>query len=59
MAEHLTGLFPTDDPAQFKKEVFMIGGLIVKQKVPAAFGAMNQHDLDTFLKNYSDDAAFV
>ncbi|HEY5159234.1 MAG TPA: hypothetical protein VII93_14830 [Anaerolineales bacterium] len=37
----------------------MIGALIVKRKVPAAFDAINQHDLDAFLKNYSDDAAFV
>jgi uncharacterized protein (TIGR02246 family) len=37
----------------------MIGALIVKRKVPAAFDAMNRHDLEAFLKNYSDDAAFV
>ncbi len=36
----------------------MIGVVIIKVKVPSAFKALNNHDLDGFLKNYYDDAIF-
>jgi ketosteroid isomerase-like protein len=32
----------------------MIGALLVKRMVPAAFEATNRHDIEAVLKNYSD-----
>ena len=37
----------------------MIGALLVKRMVPAAFEATNQHDIEAVLKNYSEDIIFV
>ncbi len=37
----------------------MIGALITKRKVAAAFDALNRHDLDVFLKGWRDDATFI
>jgi ketosteroid isomerase-like protein len=35
----------------------MIGAIIAKRKVPAWFEAMNRHDLQALLSNYTDDTA--
>ncbi len=37
----------------------MIGALIIKRKVPAGFKALDNHDLDTYLKDWADDAVFI
>ena len=37
----------------------MIGSLIVKKKVSAAFEALNRRDFSTFLSGWTDDAVFV
>ena len=37
----------------------MIGALLVKRMVPAAFEATNQHDIEAVLKNYSEDIILV
>jgi ketosteroid isomerase-like protein len=37
----------------------MIGALLAKQRIPAWFDAMNQHDLDALLKDYDEDAIMV
>lgn len=33
----------------------MIGAIIAKRKVPAWFEALNRHDLQALLSNYTDD----
>jgi ketosteroid isomerase-like protein len=47
------------DDSSSQKEALMIGALILKKIVPAAFDAMNRHDLEASLKYYSDNATFV
>lgn len=37
----------------------MIGALIVKRKIPASFEALNRHDVETFLKDWHDEATFI
>lgn len=37
----------------------MIGALLAKQRIPAWFEAMNRHDLDALLKDYSEDVILV
>ncbi len=37
----------------------MIGALLAKWKVPAAYKAANRHDIEAILKNYSDDIILV
>ena len=37
----------------------MIGALLVKRMVPAAFKATNQHDIEAVLKNYSEDIILI
>ena len=37
----------------------MIGALLVKRMVPAAFEATNRHDIEAVLKNYSDNITLV
>jgi len=37
----------------------MIGTIIGKRKIPAAFDALNRRDIDAFLKSWSDDATFI
>ena len=37
----------------------MIGALLAKWMVPAAFKAASRHDIEAVLKNYSDDIIFV
>ena len=37
----------------------MIGALLVKWMVPAAFEATNRHDIEAVLKNYSEDIILI
>lgn len=37
----------------------MIGALIAKRNIAAAFDALNRHDLEAFLKDWRDDAIFI
>ena len=37
----------------------MIGALIAKRTTRAAYEALNQHDLETFLKGWHEDATFI
>jgi ketosteroid isomerase-like protein len=37
----------------------MIGAMLLKRMAPAAFDALNRHDLDALLRNYSEEVAFV
>jgi ketosteroid isomerase-like protein len=37
----------------------MIGALLIKRKVPAAFEATNRHDIEAVLENYSEDIILV
>ncbi len=37
----------------------MIGAILAKKRIPAWFEAMNQHDLDALLKDYSDDVTMI
>lgn len=37
----------------------MIGALIAKKRVARGFEALNQHDLETFLASWNDNARFV
>lgn len=37
----------------------MIGALMTKRNVAAAFEALNRHDLNAFLKGWQDDATFI
>ena len=37
----------------------MIGTLIAKRKIPAAFEALNRRDVDTFMTGWSADATFI
>lgn len=37
----------------------MIGAVIAKRKIPAAFAALNRRDIDSFLKDWSDDGTFI
>ena len=37
----------------------MIGAWIAKRNVPAAFAALNNHDIRVFLKDWRNDATFV
>ena len=37
----------------------MIGALIARRNISAAFTALNRHDLDAFLKDWRDEATFI
>jgi len=37
----------------------MIGALIAKKSIVGAFGAMNRHDLSTFMSGWRDDGVFI
>ena len=37
----------------------MIGAIIAKRKLRSAFDALNNHDLDKFLADWSDEATFI
>ena len=37
----------------------MIGALLIKRMVPAAFEATNRHDIEAVLENYSEDIILV
>jgi ketosteroid isomerase-like protein len=37
----------------------MIGAILAKWRIPAAFEAANRHDIEAVLKNYSNDIVFV
>ena len=52
---------PFEDPIVHKngKEKLMIGTLIAKKSVAAAFEAMNRQDLDEFMSIWRDDGVFI
>ena len=37
----------------------MIGTLIARSKIRSGFNSLNQHDMDTFLAAWADDATFI
>jgi ketosteroid isomerase-like protein len=37
----------------------MIGALLAKRNIPKAFDALNRKDIETFLKDWADDAVMV
>jgi ketosteroid isomerase-like protein len=37
----------------------MIGTLLAKRGIAAAFGALNRHDLEAFMSTWRDDAVFI
>jgi ketosteroid isomerase-like protein len=37
----------------------MIGAIVARRKIPAAFEALNRRDIDSFLKDWSADATFI
>lgn len=37
----------------------MLGALLAKRKAPAAFDALNRHDLEALVQNYADDVIFL
>ena len=37
----------------------MIGTIIAKSKIRSGFNSLNQHDMDTFLAAWADDATFI
>lgn len=42
-----------------RKEIFVIGTLIVKRKTAEGFEALNRRDLDIYLKDWAKDAVLV
>ena len=37
----------------------MIGTLIAKRKIRSGFNSLSNHDIDTFLKDWAEDATFI
>lgn len=37
----------------------MIGAIMVKRTIPAAFEALNRHDLEAFMEGWTEDGIFV
>lgn len=46
-------------PVALHKEALMIGALIAKRNVPKTLEALNRRDLETYLKDWVDDATLV